>query len=343
MVSVVMLVVFQRFVFQVGGRKLLKSKQIVNILSVISAALIIGNLFGHFISYVDEAGFHHRGPGYFLWLICTGLIGVIIIANICMQHISVAEKIAFIQYLILPYIGNALYSFLHFPFIQYQCVLISLLFIHVKVFVNRTYSLAEQTEINMKQQMQLMTSQIQPHFIFNALSSIRQISKDKETADLILDFSNYLRMNLETLSYDACVPFEKELEHTKQYLRIEQLRFGERLAVSYDLQCMDFEIPPLTLQPIVENAIKHGILERINGGTVRITSVREENHIVITVADDGVGFDPEHKKEDGRVHIGIENVRARLERMVGGSLVIDSEVGKGTTIQILIPCTYGKV
>lgn len=336
-VSILLLNVFFQVTTQMGGRKLTVLSRLNHIFAMMSALLLLANIVHNFLFYVDENGVYHRMEAYALSMVPSVAMMLCIIANIWLQKVLITDRITLTLYIILPYLGNLLYSEFHFPFIQYQCALGVALFIYVKIFVSRTYSLAEQTRINTKQQTQLMTSQIQPHFIFNALSSIRQVSKDKVVADLILDFSNYLRMNLETMTNDACVPFEKELEHTKQYLRIEELRFGDRLSVAFDLKNTDFEIPPLTLQPIVENAIKHGICERIEGGHLTIISEQIEDKIVITVKDDGVGFDVNQVKNDGKVHVGIENVRARLERMVDGKLEIESELGTGTEARIVIP------
>jgi sensor histidine kinase YesM len=184
-----------------------------------------------------------------------------------------------------------------------------------------------------------MISQIQPHFLYNALNTIKYlIKKDPKTAEgAVVKFSNYLRSNMDSLTQKEPIPFEKELDHVKNYVDIEQLRFGERLKIEYDIQVVDFTIPPLTLQPIVENAIKHGVNQRPEGGTVTIKTDETKSYVIIIVEDNGVGFDINEKKNDGRSHVGIQNIRKRLEEIMGAFIEIKSEVGTGTTVTIKIP------
>lgn len=185
---------------------------------------------------------------------------------------------------------------------------------------------------------QIMISQIQPHFLYNTLSVIDYLcEKDPQQArEAVTAFSDYLRMNMDSLTCLNPVPFEKELEHTKTYLWIEKLRFGDILTVEYDIQNTDFLIPPLTLQPLCENAVKHGIRGKDQGGTVKISTCKVGNSLYITVTDDGIGFDPGKELSDGKSHIGIKNVRKRLSTMVNGTLDISSEYGKGTVATIVI-------
>lgn len=186
-----------------------------------------------------------------------------------------------------------------------------------------------------KSQARLLASQIQPHFIFNALSSIRQMSTDEKISELILDFSDYLRMNLDTMTNDKNISFIDELKHTQVYLKIEQLRFGKRLSVFYDLEDIEFDIPPLTLQPIVENAVKHGVCQKIEGGTVIIRTREKADCYEITVLDDGVGFDV-NNIDKSRTHVGMENVKARITNMCNGEIDIKSTLGVGTEATIRI-------
>ncbi|MEG2105168.1 MAG: ATP-binding protein, partial [Oscillospiraceae bacterium] len=151
------------------------------------------------------------------------------------------------------------------------------------------------------------------------------------------EFADYLRHNLDSLTQSKPVPFEDELQHTKVYLGIEQKRFEERLRVVYDIERADFCVPSLTMQPLVENAVKHGVVKRKNGGTVTISTREREDCYKIIITDDGVGFDINKPQADADTHIGIQNVRDRLWSMCGGTLAIESEIGKGTTATIKIP------
>lgn len=181
-------------------------------------------------------------------------------------------------------------------------------------------------------------SQIQPHFLYNSLTAIKQLCViDPVRAEQAVgEFAGFLRENLDSLTSSSLISFRKELNHIKNYLALEQLRFGSRLKVHYNIQTYDFELPSLTIQPIVENAVRYGVTKKAEGGTITISTKNGEDTIIITVSDDGAGFDMYHRKEDGRSHIGIENVKNRLQAQCNGDLTIKSELGKGTVVTILI-------
>ncbi len=185
----------------------------------------------------------------------------------------------------------------------------------------------------------IMLSQIQPHLLYNALGVIQDMCHGKapDAEQATIEFSEFLRGNLDSIRTQEPIPFERELRHTQNYLFLEQKRFGNRLRVIYHLESCDFQIPPLTLQPIVENAVRYGVMPREEGGTVVIESREDPAGYRVTVMDDGLGFDIHQKKTDGRTHIGIENVGERLRLMSSGTLTINSKPGEGTIAVIFIP------
>ena len=197
------------------------------------------------------------------------------------------------------------------------------------------------SELELEQSKRLLAvSQIQPHFMYNSLTSIIYLC-DKDTAktkNALIDFSKYLRQNVDAISKVGLVSIKEELEHTKVYLSLEKLRFDDDLTVEFDIQDDMFMLPVLTLQPIVENAVKHGINASESGcGTIFISTVETEDAHKIIVRDDGAGFDPQTLYNLGSNHVGIANVRTRLEDGCKGSLIINSEPDKGTECIILIP------
>lgn len=119
-------------------------------------------------------------------------------------------------------------------------------------------------------------------------------------------------------------------------MKLEKLRFGDRLNIVYDIETKDFFVPSLTIQPLVENAVKHGICEKESGGTLTLRTRVDDGAIVIEIIDDGIGFDMQKEviSNDGHIHIGIQNVKDRLEQMAHGSLTIQSVLGKGTTVTV---------
>jgi len=223
-------------------------------------------------------------------------------------------------------------------------IVIDALVIYIKLWQKRELKLEETEKLMAEKDSELsesridvMMSQIQPHFIFNALTSIAALCDidPKLAKKVTVDFSGYLRMNIDSLKRKENIAFEKELQHIKVYLDIEQIRFQEYLNVEFDIKENDFRLPPLSIQPLVENAVKHGLGNSEKGGTVKISTARVENGYQITVADDGIGFD-EREVSEG-THIGIENVRSRLKALCNGTLSISSKKGKGTVVTVFIP------
>lgn len=199
---------------------------------------------------------------------------------------------------------------------------------------------AKKLEEELKEsRISLAMSQIQPHFIYNSLNSIYHLcNKDIEMAQqAISDFSDYLQWSLSIINHTGLISFEEELKHIKTYLKLEQLHFGKDLNVVYHIETTEFMLPALSVQPLVENAVKHGICQKENGGTVILTVRECQDCFEIIVSDDGVGFIPEQENKGEGTHLGIQNVRQRLHIMCNADLEITSELGKGTTSAICIP------
>ena len=188
-----------------------------------------------------------------------------------------------------------------------------------------------------EQKIQIMISQIQPHFLYNTLSTIQALCRiDPEKAfDTTEKFGTYLRQNIDSLGSANLIPLAQELQHTKIYTDIEMLRFPY-IHMEYDIKDSDYSVPALTIQPIVENAIRHGVRARPNG-LVAVRTRREDGNHVIVIEDNGKGFDVNAAASDGKSHIGIQNVRERIEALCGGTMTIESRKGEGTTVTIRIP------
>ena len=186
----------------------------------------------------------------------------------------------------------------------------------------------------------VMVSQIRPHFIYNALTSIAMMCQiDPDTAqEATITFADYLRGNMDSLHQTKPVPFATELEHLKKYLYIEKLRFADLLNIEYDIKTEDFYLPLLSIQPLVENAVKHGVGMKEDGGTVTIATKETDTAYEVIISDDGVGFDPDAPKpDDGKTHVGMENTKKRLRDMCGAHVEITSAVGEGTTARVILP------
>ncbi|MCL2627704.1 MAG: histidine kinase [Oscillospiraceae bacterium] len=273
----------------------------------------------------------------FIWTVLTSFI---LISN--RKPLSTKEFCALMSYVILPTAGLLLFI-MSAGTIQF--IIFSITICVVIYFAGIQSDLArqlEQKELELTQsRIAIMTSQIQPHFIHNALAAIKSMIRvdPDQAAEAIVEFSSYLRSNINSLSNTEPVSFNNELSHVETYLSIEQKRFRNKLNVTYDITERDFCLPALSIQPIVENSVRHGITSRKEtGGNISISAHKINDEIVITVADDGAGFDINQiKKEQGLANVGIQNAKTRLAEMVGGTLEIQSIIGTGTTVTIRIP------
>lgn len=195
-------------------------------------------------------------------------------------------------------------------------------------------------------EMAFLQAQIKPHFLYNALNVIIAtcaVDPDKAT-DLLIELSHYLRGSFDFQNRDQLVPLYKELELVESYVHLEQARFEDRLVVKYEVQPdIRLFLPPLTIQPLVENAIRHGVMERAAGGTVRLHIFQEGDDVIVRVQDDGVGIPPERMAQvksgrtEGPGGVGLQNINRRLMSLYGQGLNIQSHVGSGTQIQFHIP------
>lgn len=199
-------------------------------------------------------------------------------------------------------------------------------------------------------ELKFLQAQIKPHFLFNALNTIIGfcLKEPKKAYSLLNEFSNYLQEKYRIKNLEDFITLEEELELVKSYLAIEKARYAGLLNVEYNIEPgIELKIPPLILQPLVENAVKHGICPKQGGGTVWISVSKWPDRIIMEVKDNGVGMsqeklssilnselNSEEKKSDG---IGIRNVNERLKKFYGCELKIKSEENEGTTVVIEIP------
>ncbi len=190
-----------------------------------------------------------------------------------------------------------------------------------------------------EQRIKIMISQIQPHFLYNTLTTIQSLCliDPQKAFETTGKFGAYLRNNIDSLEQASVIPIEKELEHAKVYADIEMLRFPN-IRVEYHIEAQDFSVPALTVQPLVENAIRHGVRECENG-LVEVTTKETADNYIIIISDNGGGFDTESPLLSDGTHIGIKNVRERIKEICSGTMTIDSKIGEGTVITIKIPRT----
>lgn len=305
----------------------------VYLLAALGVILTVVSQFTGLFYTFDRQNFYHRSQ-WFWFSQVVGIVGSLICLSIVLQYrkaLSRRRFFSFLSYIIFPLLALIIQVFVYgFSFMNMALT--------VSVMYMFAVSLIEQEQYLNTLQVEVMMSQIGEHFIFNSLSTIKNLCEtDPEDAeDAIDEFATYLRGNIDAIGGSSLIPFSQELEHVQNYLCLEQRRFGDRLQVHYDIETESFVIPPLTLQPIVENSVKHGISKKAEGGTVTIATHKLQDAYEIIVSDDGMGFDPAEKKDDGRRHVGMENVTSRLEAMCRGQVEIESRIGQGTKVRILL-------
>ena len=324
-----------------NGRKDPGLRAIV-VLWILYMGILVYTQFSTAIYWIDHENVYHRGPWYPVLLVPPVLMMLINLIILWRRRtlISRSQMIAFGSYMLIPGVSMVIQML---SYGVYAIVLGS----SIAAMIMLMYVLNDQVERYYRQEAEnsrlnsaIMLSQIQPHFLFNTLGTISHLCSDAPEAKKAINlFSRYLRGNIDVLSRESLLPFEKEVEHTKLYLELEKLRFGDALQVTWDLACTEFMMPTLTLQPLVENAVRHGIRGNPDGcGTVQIISREYPDRYEISVLDDGPGFRPEGSPDtDERSHVGIANVRERLKVICGGELRISSSPGQGSRVEIILP------
>lgn len=195
---------------------------------------------------------------------------------------------------------------------------------------------------NNRLQLQLLLEQIEPHFIYNALGAIRELIRDdpNEAYHALYDFSKYLRQHIGVCDAMSLIDFSTELDNIQTYLSLEKVRFEDLLSVRYDIAFVDFQVPPLTIQPFVENAVKHGIFQKEDGGTIILSVHRDSETIYIDICDDGAGFDVEEtmrRIDLTNASYGMKNAMRRLKKLRDADCRIESVPAIGTKVHITMP------
>ena len=313
----------------------------------IAWVLIGANAAVYLTAFFSGAAFHiagghfHSGPLYPTCIVVSGLIFSWLLVMTIQQFHPRKEKESILLILLLVFISGSVVldrvNIFNEQPVTYLSIAIVISCVFYYIWLHLQFVRQHESDLMAAQRIQIMMMQIQPHFLFNALNTIRALyAKDPPLADQMLEnFSMFLRQNLESLASPDLIPVSRELEHTKLYTQIEALRFPN-IRIEYRIEDESFNIPALTIQPLVENAIRHGVRNRKDGCVVISTFYHNGVH-TIQVKDNGEGFHPEREKSSEGTHIGLENVKERVEKMCRGKVSIESEFGKGTCIILMIP------
>ena len=305
---------------------------------LVYVALLIFTQFSTEIYSISSKNVYQRGPWYFVLLVPPAAMMIMNCISLFFRRKQLTKKqrAAFTVYLLIP-LGCMLIQMFSYGLLMIVIgTSVSAMIMFVFILLDQVDHSIRQQKENAAQQASITVLQMRPHFIYNTLMSIYYLCKqDAEKAQqVILDFSSYLRKNFTAIAKEDAIPFEEELEHTRAYLAVEQARFKDQLLVEFDTPFTDFRIPPLTLQPIVENAVKHGMDPELEPLFISISTRRQDGYAEITVDDSGPGYQP---ADDNEPHIGLDNVRERLKMMCKGDLTISRRDCGGTIVTIRIP------
>jgi sensor histidine kinase YesM len=254
------------------------------------------------------------------------------------KKITIKYVVILSSFIIFPLIGVVLRNFFQDIVFMPFMIFLSIVLIENTIQYDRELLYIEQEKRLARTRIQILLNQIKPHFLYNVLNSIYVLcEKDPEMAqEAIGNFSEYLRANLKFIEQEESVAFGKEMEVVRYYLELEKIRFGDKLKVEYNDTFRGFKLPALSVQILVENAVKHGLHKKEEGGTVKISSYLDNDTAVVEVKDDGVGFDTDIGIDESS-HLGLKTLQERLKIMSEGTLTVESKVGQGTIAVIRIP------
>ena len=313
--------------------------QMNDLLCAAAAVLIIVNFFHPFI--YDYRALQFLSPAGAAAIILLG--GTVLVIN-CVWLIRYRERIGWYQAALLvplsvaPALTFLLRIWIGNLQIFYMLIAFSLIANYVRLSANLFIDYRKQQEKLRNLQIRSTTERMKPHYIYNVLTSIYYLC-DTDPAlaqQAVGTFSDYLRSVLENLDTGELISFREELQTIKSYLQLEQMRFEDRFHVYYDIQAKDFFLPPFTVQPLVENAVKHGVETSEQVGEIVIESFETPEYYAIVVRDNGKGFDVAHFQQT-KSNFGLRYIQKLLEMTVDGKLILESTVGVGTTVTLRIP------
>ena len=327
------------FLLHSCGESLKKSPlfKIVTALQVLYVVFLIAVQFMDAVYTVTPDNQFVRGPLWALWMIPLVLIMLLNVAGVIKRRKKVSKKLfaALLIYLLPMTAAIILHMFFSVElFVIFGMALFALVMFGLILSDNIDQYTCQQQEIA-HQRASVMVLQMRPHFIYNTMTTIYYLCKqDADKAQQVTrDFTDYLRQNFSAIASEDTVPFADELKHTQSYLAVEKAQHEKDLFVEYDTPVTRFRLPPLTLQPLVENAVKHGLDPNAGPLTISVRTEQKEDGVLITVRDNGKGFDPGDRSKP---HPALDNIESRLDQQCGGTLTIASEPGC-TAVTIFIP------
>lgn len=282
-----------------------------------------------------------RGPLYWVepMLVAAAMLLNAVMVIRCRGQLNKYSYRALMSYMLMPLLSSVVAAVCqNADDVMTMGLTMSLMIIYLINHLLAEKLRAEEEEMIIHTKVELLMSQVKPHFIFNALATITYLYEaGKPNASRIMSaFCKYLRNALDFDHQSTLSTFQEDLDHLDSYVTIERVRFPDTV-VEYKFEATDFELPFYTMQPLVENAIKHGTRPTGTGGHVIVATRETDSAIELSVTDDGIGFVPWTVPDDGKRHLGLVNTRARVEQLCGGTMEVISSPGKGARVTIRLP------
>ena len=333
----------------------IRASRLLRAVLVLWAIYVVLLVFSPFIggfTYITSVSLYQRGPLYPLLLLPLVAIQLLTLVSVIRRRARLSPVIFFSFLVAIVPMTAALLAQMFvdaFPILDISFILAALSMYGLvlsdqieqdlrrqREIANQQLEIANQQLEIANQRASVMVLQMRPHFIYNTLMSIYSLCNQnpQRARQVTLDFTDYLRKNFNAVASDHAIPFTSELEHTRAYLAVEQAQYEEQLVVDYDTPFIRFRLPPLTLQPIVENAVKHGMDPYAGPLHISVRTRHTDAGAEIVVADNGRGFE---SADSGEGHVTLKNIRQRLESMCGGTMVIAPNDGGGTVVTLTIP------
>lgn len=311
---------------------------VVRALWTMYCILLVVTQFTTQIYYFTPYNVYHRGPWYQLLLVPPVLLMAVNLFALYRRRGRLSKKqlIAFSTYMTIPLVCMVLQMMSYGLLMIVMGTSVAVFFMFVFMFQDQVDRYIEQQNENLRQKTSIKILQMRPHFIYNTMTSIYYLCGEdtKKAQKVISDFTTYLRHNFTAITNEETIPFSEELEHVRAYLEVEKARYEDKLFIEFDTPHTSFRVPPLTVQPIVENAVKYGISPDLEPLYITVTTRDTGSSAEIIIEDTGPGYSPSNTSEP---HVALENTRERISVMCGGTLTIAPRESGGTTVTIQIP------
>ncbi len=313
------------------------------IVSFAGVLTLIINVFHPFMYEIDHEGTYIALPWFFAipaMIVFVGLLMTLSVTMIYIRYLNNLEKIAVIMFLVLPMLSLVLRVFDRSISYINVALVISVMIMFISYVANYSNYMAYREKQLSEEKIRIINNQMQPHFIFNSLALIRYevLHSPEKAVETINDFSAVMRRTTDFTGENKCITVKQELDLVRHYLNIQKKRFDESIDIVYNVTDTEFDVPPFLIQTVVENSLHHGLKDgQTEDARIVISTEEEGSEHVVTVSDNGTGFDTGALGDDGRKHVGLKNTRERLELMCGGRLEIVSHPGEGTTVRMIIP------